>query len=90
MIAGTNQFVHSPDCKITTQNQPTEVKGQPVGGGQIVTQIVAFGRAICNYTPSEEEKDFLHLKVSVFNPFHASAAPSPAYVLWQQMFERKI
>ena len=63
MIAGTNQFVHSPDCKITTQNQSTEVKGQSVGGGQIVTQIVAFGRAICNYTPSEEEKDFLHLKV---------------------------
>ena len=36
------------------------------GQGYTVTQIVAFGRASCNYTPStEEEKDFLHLKVSL-------------------------
>ena len=52
-----------------TQTPSPEVRGQPMGQNQILgqgytlTQIVSFGRASCNYTPSEEEKDFLHLKV---------------------------
>ena len=67
-MTGPSQFVHSPDCRISTQTQSAEVKGQTVGSGQgyALTQIVAFGRASCNYTPSEEEKDFLHLKVISF------------------------
>lgn len=68
MIAGPGQFLHSPDCRVATQNQSTEVRGQSGGQGHhyTMTQIVAFGRASCNYTPSEEEKDFLHLKVGLF------------------------
>ena len=70
-MTGPGQFVHSPDCRVMTQSQSPEVRGHPLGQSQLLgqgqgytlTQIVSFGRASCNYTPSEEEKDFLQLKV---------------------------